>query len=106
VGVYSFDGVTYTRLASSGSVAAGAINSVQRVALTAPLSIVPGVTYVLAAVADNATVLLGSAPTSHANLLAFDDFHHTKSTAFPLPATIALSGVGTTINVVWLAGTA
>lgn len=101
VGIYTYDGSTFTRAASSGSTAASGTNAIQAINLTAPYALAPGVTYYFAIAADNITITMTrivphSATTlAHARAVA-------KSSSFPLPATIT-TPVGTSY-VPFLAG--
>lgn len=103
-GVYSFDGATFTRLASAGSTVAGSGNAVQSLALNAVVALSPGVSYALAIAADNTTVTIGRLSAINAGITAYGSMISTINiTALPLPSSILLSGTSTTGTVPWLA---
>jgi hypothetical protein len=94
IGVYTEYGV---RLVSTGSTAAGSINTTQLVDVT-DIALGPGV-YYLAAACDNTTVSLARGNVEVADLFQVKE----EDAAFPLPATAnlstAISGAGYTPNI-------
>lgn len=87
VGVYSWDGTTATRLASSGSTAVAGTAANQRIALGAAVTLLPGANYYLALALDNATATIGrfgtlAPPAGAGNKLI------SKTVSFPLPTTL------------------
>ncbi len=84
VGIYTSDGTTWTRVASSGSVAVGAPGK-QDVDLTAPYEIAANTDYWLAVAFSDATAEIDG---NDVPLVAPEHFSLTKASAFPLPATI------------------
>jgi len=91
LGIYtSVDGgENLTRVASSGSTAAAGATTVHEVTLTAPYELMPGVDYWLAMAADNTTLTTVRSAGPNASTMGYLRMSVLKSSAFPLPATIA-----------------
>ncbi|MCC6314207.1 MAG: DUF4082 domain-containing protein [Thermomicrobiales bacterium] len=107
-GLYTLNGTTWTRIASAGSTAAGTASTMQTLALTAAVTLVPGVDYWVAFAADNATVtiLVTAISLSGAGTMySIDNMSLTKTASFPLPATLtSLAGVATMVMTRLVAG--
>lgn len=102
LGIYQSDGTTLTRIASTGPTAVAGTNTTQTIVLTSAVTLAPGVDYYLAIAADNATATfarhVGNNP-----MAALENWQITAATVFPLPTSIALSGMAASDRyfVVW-----
>lgn len=99
VGLYSFDGTTYTRLWSKGSTACPAAHTWTSMGNPA-VAAVRGTVYFAVIAFDNATATPVSVAayanvgwSQHSAGLTYRRMSWSKTTAFPLPATIAESAV-------------
>lgn len=98
VGVYVSDGTTLTRLASAGSTAMAGTNTTQTIAVSA-ITLSPGQNYYFAVALDNGTGTIGRAGTPGASIGSLGLRTISRDASFPLPASIALSGVsGSTVT--------
>jgi len=88
-------GVTQTRIASSGSVAAGAANTSQALTLTAPVWLEAGTDYWVWFAVDNITLTLPRTTIHAAHV--YGGMIMTKATSFPLPASIATASASTVL---------
>lgn len=103
VGVYQSDGTTLTKIASSGSTAVGAAGAPQTIALTAGVSLQPGIDYYLAAIVDGTASLGRAAALVAAAVGLVDKQAVTKAQTFPLPATATLASLSSGLSsVFWL----
>lgn len=102
VGIYQSDGTTLTKIASSGSTAVGSASAKQVVALTASVSLVPGVDYYFAVVADNTSSIGRTAALISTAIGAVDNMALTKALAFPLPATSTLASLSGIASIFWM----
>lgn len=100
-GLYEWDGATtWTRVASSGSIAAAGVNDVQALAFTAPYECLPDVDYFGEVVSDSAThtlIRLSASSAAGVGLLSVSK----GSVNLPLPATI--EGMTGSAVTVWMA---
>lgn len=102
VGVYSSDGSTLTKLGSSGSTAVGSANAVQTIALSASITLQPGVDYYLALIVDGTAAFARSNGFTHASIGAADNMSLTKSVTFPLPSTSTIGSLSGIHLAYWL----
>lgn len=104
VGIYTTDGTTMTKVASTGSTAVGAGPS-QTIALTAAYMLQPGQTYYFAFVADSGTPTFSRANSNKPAAGALGNRSLTKASVnIPLPTSQAISGC-TAFNLpYWIAG--
>jgi hypothetical protein len=93
-GVYSSDGTTLTRIATTGSVAVVGAAANQTLTLTTPVEVLPGTDYFLAVAVDNATATIRHVSSLDFAWLALGRRNISIDSAFPLPATIALASTG------------
>lgn len=93
LGLYRSDdgGTTLTRIASTGSTAASGTNAEQVIALTAAVTLVPGIDYYLAMAADNATVTVAR-QTISSGMAVLGNHYVGKASSFPLPTTVSSLG--------------
>lgn len=91
-GIYESDGTTLTRKASSGSVAAAGAGAEQVLAMTAGTVMIPGRDYYVFVSVDNGTVSIHRVLVN-ATISGIRKRVVSIGSSFPLPATIALSGV-------------
>lgn len=101
VGLYASDGTNLTRLGSSGSTACAAPGA-QTITLGSTITLVPGIDYYAAIAPDNATAsfgrISGVAVPASTNTKSMQ-----KATSFPLPASLAISGLSSASVSYWLA---
>jgi hypothetical protein len=91
IGVYSVSGTTATRVASTGSFPCPAVAIRCTQALTASVTLIPGVRYLQAIAADNTTAGFGGySGVAPAYVTARSEVG-VMSSAFPLPATLDLT---------------
>jgi hypothetical protein len=102
VGIYQSNGTTLTKIASSGSTAVGVAVAVQSIALTAAVTLQPGVDYYLALSLDSTASIGRAASMVSAPVAAADATALTKAAAFPLPASTTLASLSGVSNVYWL----
>ncbi len=92
MGIYtSVDFTTYSRLGSTGSTLAAGSSVNQAVALTASVTLQPGVDYFLAFASDNTTLSIGRLVTVAA-IGGYKNQNLSKAASFPLPSTISSPG--------------
>lgn len=107
VGLYTFDGATFTRVATSASTAIAGTTTTQNIALSAAYTRQPGLDHYAAFIGDaaaatNATI--GRASGSGAvNLKGYQAVHHDPG-SFTLPATIAVGSVSGQGMKIWQFG--
>lgn len=104
VGVFTFNGTTYTQVSSSGATTPGAINTMQRVALLTPIPATPFTDIILAIVTDSATLVVGQRAAANAGALA--RVVRAKGSSYPLPSSATLASTSTTSAAPYLAGVA
>ena len=105
MGVYRSDGTTATRLSSTGSTTANGTNTVQTIALTSSVTLVPGTAYYLAIAFDNGTVTSGRINTASANFGNATTIRRRVlkyNTSFPLPATFTIASALTFAFHIWI----
>lgn len=89
VGVYSFDGTTWTLLTSSGSTAAGDATSRQTVTLLDEATRQPGERWFYGFAGDNGTLTIRRTPTNVAAVTSTDQSAVIKTSSFPLATNAA-----------------
>lgn len=98
LGIYTSadNGVTLTRVGSTGSTAVAGASANQTISLTTPVTLLPGVDYYLAAAVDNGVASFGQFQTTVAPATALGNLTLTKTASFPLPASLATLTAGAT----------
>lgn len=104
VGVYTFDGTTFTLLGSSAATAVGGSATVQAVSLSAPVTVPGGTRRYYGLVTDSATPTFGRMPGPPPVLVYLDPYVTIETSAFTLPATLALADTASTNLAFWLRG--
>jgi hypothetical protein len=96
-GIYRYDSATLaTRLGSTGATACPAAAATVTIALTASVSLLPGVGYYAALAADNGTVAIAAAGNFGAPFVpGYAGSKVQVATSYPLPATINPGSTGT-----------
>lgn len=103
IAVYSSDGSTLTKLASTGSTAVSGTNALQDIAFA--FTFLPGVDYYLAIAVDNGTASLwrvSVSGTNTANILSRGEQALFKASSFPTPSSITISGMSATGSSTWM----
>lgn len=102
VGVWTFDGTTWTLLGSSGSTAVGTANTMQAVSLAAAVTVPPATRFYLGLVTDNGTATFQRAATPNTDLAFLHPSVAKKaSTSIPLSTNAASFVIGALVTAVY-----
>lgn len=102
--IYTYDGTTWTKVATTGAVASsGGSSAITTVALTAPYTLQPFVVYYLTIAADNGTITI--ARTSTHLGINLKNRGILRVTSYPLPASFTTIAAAAGVEP-WLAASA
>lgn len=91
LGIYSSNGTTLTRIASTGSTACPAASNNASLTFTASVTLTPGTLYYSAAASDNVIAALNGTAFTPPFSGTVSTWVATVPTSFPLPATVSVS---------------